>query len=174
MHKNRPDAPRTHCRRHLVCILAKTKLQSKAQRRQFISTTTNASRWRPCWLHYDDRRLAVPIINKVLVAHLVFSFLRMQKAFEFQSFENMLQSLQIFGQFFNPSHRFDYKNAPFVGAKTLHRNQPLIEGTRRRHRCRGEYDVRVLAGELSFLHYFLGELEKWYFFFFLPKVVGRS
>ena len=174
MHKDWLDAPRTHCRRHLVCIPAKARLQSKAQRRQFISTTTNASRWRHCWLHYDDRRLAVPIINKVLVAHLVFSFLWMQKAFEFQSFENMLQSLQIFGQFFNPSHRFDYKNAPFVSAGTLHKNQPLIEGTRRQRRCRGECDVRVLAGELSFLHYFLGELEKWFFFFFLPKVVGRS
>ena len=44
----------------------------------------------------------------------------MQKAFELQSFENMLQSLQIFGRLFNPSHRFDDKNAPFVSAETLH------------------------------------------------------
>ena len=127
---------------------------------------TNAARQRPCWLHYNDRRLSVPIVNEVLVAHLVFSFLQMQKAFELQSFENMLQSLQIIGRFFNPSHQFDDKNAPFVGARSLHRNQPLIEGTRRRHQCRGGREVRVLAEELSFLHYFLGELEKWFFLFF--------
>ena len=99
----RPVAPRTHRRRHLVCIPARTRPRSEARRRRFVSTTTNTARRRP-WLHYDDRRLTVPIVNEVLVAHLVFSFLRMQKAFELQSFENMLQSLQIFGWFFNPSH----------------------------------------------------------------------
>ena len=109
MHRNRSIAPQTYRQRHLDCISERTSPRSEARRRQFISTATNVARWRPCWLHHDDRRLTVLIVNEVLVAHLVFSILRMQKAFELQSFENMLQSLQIFGWFFNPLHRFDDK-----------------------------------------------------------------
>ena len=159
LHRNQLVAPRTHRWRHLVCIPARTKPRSEAWRRRFISTTTNAARQRPCWLHYDDRRLAVPIVNEVLVTHLVFSILRMQRAFELQSFENMLQSLQIFGWFFNPSHWFDNKNAPFVDVGTLHRDQ--------RRQCRGGRDVGVFIWPVRVVVAWL-----FFFFFFWVKVVS--
>ena len=108
---------------------------------------------------------AVLIVNEVLVAHLVFSILWMQKAFELQSFENMLQSLQIFGWFFNPSHQFDDKKAPFVGVGTLHKNRPLIEGIRQQHRCCGGRDVRVFVWLVRFVVAWL--VLGYFFFFFL-------
>ena len=159
--------PPIHCRRHLICIPARTWPRSKARRRWFISTATNAAHQRPCWLHYNDWRLAVLIVNEVLVAHLVFSILWMQKAFELQSFENMLQSLQIFGRFFNPSHQFDDKKAPFVGVGTLHKNWPLIEGIRQQHRCRGGRDVRVFVWLVRFVVAWL--VLGYFFFFFTSK-----
>lgn len=44
------------------------------------------------------------IVNEIPVIHFVGRLLRMQKTFQLQSFEDMLQSLQILTRFFDASH----------------------------------------------------------------------
>ena len=92
LHRNRPVAPRTHRLWHFVCIPVRTNPQSEAQRRRFVSTATNAARWRPCWLHYDDWRLAVPIVNDYVGYCSSFAVLHQDNSPQSNAFTNPTRS----------------------------------------------------------------------------------
>lgn len=80
------------------------------RRRRIISGSSLSNRWRSRRFHeYDRRRIVVlwkvPVEHEVSIAELFLErFLWMQKAFELQSVEDLLQRFEILGRLVDSSH----------------------------------------------------------------------